>query len=48
MDEDEVEALVPSVVGWTVVGHTWSLYISSLLPDGSIVRFKFLSEVSAI
>ena len=38
MNEEEVEKLVPSVVGWTVIGHKWSLYISSLLPDNSIVR----------
>ncbi|KAH8689778.1 hypothetical protein GQ44DRAFT_833075 [Phaeosphaeriaceae sp. PMI808] len=37
MDEEEVERLVPSVVGWTVIGHKWSLYISSLLPDNSII-----------
>ncbi|KAH8727357.1 hypothetical protein GQ44DRAFT_770367 [Phaeosphaeriaceae sp. PMI808] len=37
MDEAEVERLVPSVVGWTVIGHKWSLYISSLLPDNSIM-----------
>lgn len=38
MSEEEVEKLVPSLLGWTVIGHRWSLYISSLLPDNSIVR----------
>lgn len=37
MDEEEVESLVPSVVGWSVIGHKWSLYISSLLPDSNIM-----------
>jgi hypothetical protein len=41
MNEEEVESLVPSVVGWTVIGHKWSLYISSLLPDNSIVRHTY-------
>ncbi|CAI6336976.1 unnamed protein product [Periconia digitata] len=37
MEEKEIESLVPSVLGWTVIGHKWSLYISSLLPDNSIM-----------
>lgn len=44
MAMEEVDSLVPSVVGWTVIGHKWSLYISSLLPDSSIVRNKLLFE----
>jgi hypothetical protein len=44
MDEEEVEKLVPSVVGWTVIAHKWSLCISSLLPDSSIVRHTLLPK----
>jgi hypothetical protein len=43
MSPEETERLVPSVVGWTIIGHTWSLHISSLQPDGSIVSFAHLS-----
>jgi len=46
MDEEEVESLVPSVVGWSVIGHKWSLYISSLLPDSSIVRLDSFPKPS--
>lgn len=28
----------PALVGWVVVGHNWFCYISTLCPDGSIVR----------
>ena len=45
MNEEEVERLIPSVVGWTVIGHKWSFYISSLLPDDSIVRYTLLLKL---
>lgn len=48
MAMEEVDSLVPSVVGWTVIGHKWSLYISSLLPDSGIVRHNFLSVILLI
>jgi hypothetical protein len=29
---------IPALVGWVVVGYNWFCYISTLCPDGSIVR----------
>lgn len=29
---------IPALVGWVVVGHNWFCYISTLCPDGGIVR----------
>ena len=46
MEEKDIESLVPSVVGWTVIGHKWSLYISSLLPDNIIVSYELPFYVS--
>ncbi|KAF2022101.1 hypothetical protein BU24DRAFT_417753 [Aaosphaeria arxii CBS 175.79] len=43
----EAERLIPSMVGWTVIGHKWSLYISSLLPDGSILCQGPFDELEA-
>ncbi|KAF2730189.1 hypothetical protein EJ04DRAFT_49161 [Polyplosphaeria fusca] len=48
MNEEEVERMVPSVMGWTVIGHKWSLYISSLLPDNSIVGLPLVPDTCVV
>jgi len=39
MHDGGVITEIPALVGWVVVGHNWFCYISTVCPDGSIVRF---------